>query len=123
MTDDRTRGDSEGPDLTPLDPRADGDRFERLVRELRCAATPELARRQAGLGLWGQLVRWRRPVFAASGLLALVAAAVLALVHPSVTRQSTLADAIGVPDPVARWLPATETPSLGDLLRFERGVN
>jgi hypothetical protein len=122
MMDDRNHDDPERLDLTPLDPRADPARFERLVREVRRAATPELVRRQTGLTLWGQLTRWRRPILATSGLLALASAVVLLVVHPSATTQATqttLAEGFGVPSQVARWVQGTEKPSPGDLLGAE----
>jgi hypothetical protein len=120
MMDDKTHGDSDRLDLSPLDPRADAARFERLVREVRRVATPELVRRQAGLTPWGQIARWRRPILAASGLLALVSAIVVATVHPSTTAKTTLAEAIGVPNRVAQWMQATDDPSPGDLFGVER---
>jgi hypothetical protein len=120
MMDDQSRGDSDRLDLSPLDPRTDALRFERLVREVRRAATPELVRRQAGLTLWGQIARWRRPILAASGLVALVSVIVLAVAHPSATSQTTLAEAFGVPSQVARWVQANEKPTPGDLLGLER---
>jgi hypothetical protein len=118
MTDDRN--DPDRLDLTPLDPQADAVRFERLIREVRRAATPELLRRQGALTPWGQIARWRRPILAGSGLLGLVAAAFLTLVHPSTTEQTTLAEAIGVPGRVAQWVLATDKPSPGDVLGVER---
>lgn len=120
MIDDQTHGDSDRLDLTALDPRADAVRFERLVQDVRRAATPELVRRQAGLTLWGQLARWRRPVFAASGLLVLASTVVLLVVHPSTTSQITLAEAFGVPSQVARWVQTSDNPTPGDLLGLER---
>jgi len=120
MMDDKTRGDPDRLDLTPLDPRADAASFERLVREVRRAATPELVRRQAGLSLWGQIARWRRPILAASGLMALASVIVLVVAHPPTTKQTTLAEAIGVPNQVARWVQAPDKPTPGDLLGLER---
>jgi hypothetical protein len=120
MMDDQIHGNPDRIDLTPLDPRADAVRFERLVREVRCAATPELLRRQARLTPWSQIARWRRPILAASGMLALASVIILALIHPSTTTQMTLAEAIGVPSQVAGWVQATEKPSPGDLLGIER---
>ena len=124
MIDDRMHGDSDRLDLTALDPLADTARFERLVREIRCAATPELVRRQAGLALWGQLARWRRSVLAASGLVALASVIVLTVAHPSTrtsaTSQITLAEAFGVPSQVARWVQANDKPTPADLLCLDR---
>jgi hypothetical protein len=124
MMDDQTRDDADRLDLAPLDPPADTARFERLVREVRCAATPELVRRQLSSTLWGQIARWRRPVLAASGLVALVSVIVLAVARPSsatsATSQITLVEAFGVPSQVARWVQASEKPTPGDLLCLER---
>lgn len=119
MVDDKTHGDPERVDLIPLDPRADTARFERLVREVRRAATPELVRRQAGLTVWGQIAHWRRPILAAAGLLTLASVIVMAVAHPSTAKQTTFAEACGVPSPVARWVRATDKPTPGDLLGVE----
>jgi hypothetical protein len=120
MMDDQNRDDPDRLDLTLLDPRADGLRFEQLVRDVRRAATPELVRRQAGPTLWGQIARWRRPIFAVSGLVALASTVVLAVVQPSATAQTTMAEAIGLPGQVARWVQASDKPTPGDLLGLER---
>jgi hypothetical protein len=120
MMDDQIQGDPDRLDLSSLDPRADTARFERLLREVRLAATPELVRRQSNPTLWGQLARWRRPVIAVSGLLALASAIVLLVVHPSITTQTTLAEAFGVPSQVARWAQVNDKPTPGDLLGLER---
>jgi hypothetical protein len=126
MTDDTTRGrddrapeDANRVDLAPLDPRADAARFERLLREVRRAATPELLRRQANLTVWDLIARWQRPILAGSGLLTLISAVVLALSHPATMKQATLAEMCGVPSPVARWVQATGKPTPADLLSVE----
>ena len=120
MMDEQINGDPDRLDLTPLDPRADASRFERLVREVRRAAASELVRRQASLTPWGQIARWRRPILSASGLLALASAAVVVLVHPSAKTQITVAEAFGVPSQVAHWVQATDNPTPGELLGLER---
>jgi hypothetical protein len=120
MTDDQIHDDPDRLDLSPLDPLADTARLERLLREVRLAATPELVRRQANPTLWGQLARWRRPVFATSGLLALASAVVLLVVHPSTATQTTLAEAFGVPSQIARWVQVSDKPTPGDLIGLER---
>lgn len=127
MKDDLNRDDPGRLDLSLLDPRSDVPRFEQLVRDVRRAATPELVRRQCSQTLWGQIARWRRPIFAAAGAVALASVIVLAVAHPSMTTaqtgqttQTTVAEAFGVPTPVARWVQANDKPTPGYLLGLER---
>ena len=123
MKDDLNHGDPGRLDLSPLDPRSDAARFEQLVHGVRRAATTELVRRQGSQTLWGQIARWRRPILAASGAVAFVSVIVLAVAHPSTatpTTQTTVAEAFGVPSPVARWVQANDKPTPGSLLGLER---
>ncbi len=137
MADDGMDRDPDRLEFGPLDPRGDEARFERLLREVRRAATPELIRRQAGMTLWGQIAGWWRPILTGAAALSLGSILVLARVHPSMTAQltarspspasspamtgeSALAGAFGVPGPVALWLQATDKPTLEDLLGVDR---
>jgi anti-sigma-K factor RskA len=130
MMDDKADEEQDRLDLTPLDPRADAPRFDRLMREVRRGATPELVRRQFSSTLWGQIARWRRPILATSGVVALVSVIALVVAHPSTrtsattsaTTQTTLAEAFGVPSSVARWVQGSDKPTTGDLLGLERGA-
>jgi hypothetical protein len=120
MMDEQKPMEPDRIDLSPLDPRAESADFDRLLREIRLAATPELIRRQAISSIWGQFRSWRRPVLAASGLLALASAVVLLLVPSSTPQQrTTLAEAFGVPSAVAQWVQSGEKPTPDALLGDE----
>jgi len=118
MMDDR----EERLDISPLDPRGDAKRFERVIQEIRRAATPELLRRQGALGLWGEFARWRRAILVASGGLALASILVLGIMQPSASTHSGLAETFGVPEAWARWVESGENPGPGDLLSLERSA-
>ena len=61
--------------------------FERFVQRVRTAATPELLRRQTAQGWGGIIVRWRNPILALSGLLAVLSVGLLLI---SARPQATL---------------------------------
>lgn len=107
-------------DLAPLDPLADPDRFEQVLGRLRRAAAPALRRRQAALGVWGFLGRWRRSIYAAAGVLATSALLVLLAIPPRATT-TTLAESVGVPGDLAPWTRSDETPPPASLLQMELG--
>lgn len=98
-------------DLSALDPGADAARLERLIAQVRVAATPELMRRAQvarsrleGLGLLDLFLRWRRSILAASALLALASTLTLVSVRGTTTVQTSLAEALGVPSEWTSWL-------------------
>ncbi len=111
--------DTDRLDLSPLDPIADAARFDQVLGRLRRAAAPALRSRQAALGVWGFLCRWRRPIYAASGVLATSALLVLLTVPPATTTESTLAEAAGVPGDLVPWTRSGETPTPASLLQME----
>lgn len=112
MTDDRI-------DFTPLDPTRDPQRFERIVSEVMREAGPALAGTRLEGAVFGQLVRWWKPLLVAASIAAVAAAATLSLVP---TRRSAdaaeygLAEAMGVPAVMADWLESEETPTTAELL-------
>jgi hypothetical protein len=110
-------GSADRMDLSPLDPLGDDESLERFVGRVRAAATRELLRRQAPPRLGDLIVRMRRPILAASGLLALASLLVLLTVQPS-RRQpdDAVATALGVPGVCADWAYSTGRPSVGELL-------
>lgn len=120
MTDDRGQDGHARVDLSPLDQLGDAARFEGLVRGVLRAAAPELARRQAPPPVYALIARWRRPVLAASGLLAAASLAVLLLTHPVSDRRETLAEAGGVPREWATWAQADRNPTPGELLLLDQ---
>jgi hypothetical protein len=120
MMSDRGR-DEERLDLWPLDPLADPDRFEQVLRRLHRAAAPGLRSRRAALGVWGFLGRWRRPVYTAAGLLAASSLLVLLSVPPAGTTAPSLAELTGVPGDLAPWTRSAQTPPPASLLQMELG--
>jgi hypothetical protein len=116
---DQRQNEPDRLDWSPLDPRADAAGFETLIREVRRAAAPELARRRAKQSLWDQIASWWRPILVGSGVLAVVSAGIVILVHPARTAPASLPEAFGVPSQVAHWVQATENPSPGELLGGE----
>jgi hypothetical protein len=71
--------------------------------------------------MWGFLSRWRRPIYAASGLLAASALLVLFAIPPTTATNPTLAEIVGVPGDLAPWTRSDETPPPASLLQMELG--
>ena len=96
-------------DLSPLDPRRDRERWERMVaRIVRRAAAPRTA--------WTVLAGWQRPALAAAALIAALSAS--AMWWESSTRAApaeTLVEALDVPRPVSDWIVEGRDPAEGDL--------
>jgi hypothetical protein len=123
-------GDDERIDLSPLDLGSDPVAFERHVRAVRAAAGGELARRQRPPALWDLIVRMRRPILAAAGVLAVVALPILltprasstgsatvnAAATTSATSRTAIAEALGIPDAYAEWAARGTRPTPSDLL-------
>ena len=106
-------------DLAPLDPAADPERWEAMVRGINRAAAPEIARRRAlpepGVLLF--LADWRRPAAAVCTAIAAGAAAILLVQPPRGAATDTgMAQALGYPDPVASWVETGVSPSVEELL-------
>lgn len=109
-------------DLSPLDPRVDQLRYERLIRRILGAAEPELARRARQAGPLALVAGWARPTLAAAAIIAAVALGAL-LAHERARTQPTefMVDALGVPAPAADWLTEGREPTASDLvLAMER---
>jgi hypothetical protein len=120
MMDVHDEGMGEPLDLGPLEPLPKREDLDRFVRRVVTAATPELVRRQAILTLGELLIQWRRPILAASSVLAVAAMAVLLTARsPSATSRGTLTEALGVPTTWATWVQAGEQPTPGQLLKTE----
>lgn len=126
MVDGHDHDAPQGLDLSSLDATAGAGRLDRLVDGVMAAAAAELARRRAAPSIWDLITRWRRPVLAMSGALALGVLAVFLLVHPRATAaaagvaatatQVTLAEAAGVPREWVRWEQADRNPTPAELL-------
>jgi hypothetical protein len=102
-------------DLSPLDPRSDPARFDRMVRGITEAAMAPSAR-PPGAGLLGDLLRWSRPALAAAALVALVAGAALFSPRPPAVPPDALLEAVGIPAPLGEWARANRYPSAAELL-------
>jgi hypothetical protein len=123
MIEERIDGGEEPLDLSPLERLSGSGELDRFVRRTMGAATAELARRQATLTLGGLLVRWRRPILAAAGLITVVSITVLLTVRsPSEGGRGTLTEALGVPRTWAVWVRAGEQPTPGQLLQTEESL-
>lgn len=126
MVEDRDQNEPQRVDLAALDTTAAVGGLDRLVGGVMAAAAAELARRRAAPSVWDLIMRWRMPVLATSGALALGALAVFVLVHPvtmtqvavsaSTSDQVTLAEAAGVPSEWVRWTQTDVNPTPAELL-------
>ncbi|HYJ79926.1 MAG TPA: hypothetical protein VEW03_10015 [Longimicrobiaceae bacterium] len=97
-------------DLSPLDPRRDRERWERMVaRIVRGAVAPRTA--------WTVLAAWQRPALAAAALVAALSAGAMWWVADGRTSAptDTLVEALEVPRPVADWIVEGRAPDGGDL--------
>lgn len=111
-----------GIDLSPLDPSAEPERWERLVRAITERAAPELARRAQQAGVLSILGRWVWPTLAAATLAAVISGAVLATAQQTQSEvPGGIADAIGLPEPVASWIEEGRGPTGADLLAVMEG--
>lgn len=114
MTDDVDR-----IDCTPLDPTADPERFETIVRSITTAASAGLAARRARSNVFGQVASWWRPLLAAAVITGVVSVAALASIEPAprvAGSEISLAEAIGMPEQIAGWVRSDEAPEPAELL-------
>ncbi|HEX6938894.1 MAG TPA: hypothetical protein VF158_05740 [Longimicrobiales bacterium] len=112
--------DIERVDLSGLDPAADAERWERLVRRIMAQAAPELARRSAGLDPFMLLGSWARPTIAAAAAIAVICFAVLRRTSGPVELEATaslgIIEVLEVPRPAADWLNEDRAPTVTDLV-------
>jgi len=112
MTDDRI-------DFSPLDPTKDTERFEAAVHSIGVEARGELARRRARASVVGQLGLWWKPLLAAAAITGIVSVSALLRFQASPATELAdvgIAEAIGMPDPVAEWVRSDEVPSMSELI-------
>jgi hypothetical protein len=109
--------DPEQIDLSALDPAADEDRWERLVRDIESRAAFELARRSAATPI-ALLARWSRPALPFAAMLAAVSAFGLAVAsRPAAAASRTgVAEALAPSGPAYTWLTEDTRPAASDLL-------
>ncbi len=106
-------------DLSPLDPASDPERLERLIGAIRVQVAPVLALVAARRGVMEQIAAWRTPMLVAAAVVVAVSAVLLAGVRragAAATGTPHLAEAVGVPAPVAEWLRRGELPTSAELL-------
>ncbi|MGH7469042.1 MAG: hypothetical protein ACRENP_13890 [Longimicrobiales bacterium] len=114
----------ERPDLTPLDPRREPDRWERMVRHIMARSTGELQRRQAAgvFGLFDGLLAWSRPALATAA--ALTALSLFALSQLESRAQPTLfIRSASIPAAMSVWIEEGQPPSMLDLIVLANGEN
>ena len=109
-------------DLSSIDPTADTARFNQIVASTLDQVTGQLANRRARNGIVGQLGLRLRPMLAAAAVIALIAAGTLLREPASTTTVATadaptdIAEAMGVPGPLASWVASEELPPATELL-------
>lgn len=111
--------DAERLDLSALDPTANPERQERLVRSITHHAAPELARRAAENSPIALLASWARPMLVAAAVVIVCSSAVLTMtpdVRNPLTPDAGIVEALHVPTPVADWLTEDRAPTVGDLI-------
>ncbi len=112
MTDDRI-------DFSPLDPTRDTERFDGIVRTIMEVTGPGLAARRSRASVFGQVGLWWRPLLAAAAITGIVALAALARLEDSAQTAAAptgLAEALGVPEPIAEWVRSDQVPTPAELL-------
>jgi anti-sigma-K factor RskA len=102
-------------DLSPLDPRRDPERWERMVHGILArAAAPAAA---VIRGPWMALAAWRRPALAAAAAVAAVSILALRLTStPAPEPPTTVVEALDVPRPMSDWLVEGRGPGRQDVL-------
>lgn len=107
-------------DLSSLDPTRDTARFERAVASINERARDGLAARRGQADAIAMLARWKRPMLAAAALVALISGTILFSVRvppPDFAAQTDgIAEAMGIPEALARWIDADRLPTTADLI-------
>ena len=108
-----------------IDPTADPAAFDRRVEAIIARAATELAARRVRANPVLQLASWRRPMLAAAALVAVVSATILTRIQvpqpiPQIETDG-IAEAVGIPQPLAQWIWNDSLPSTADLyVAFEQ---
>jgi hypothetical protein len=113
-------------DLRALDPTRDPERFERSIGRIMARAALPLAARRTRLTAVGQVTRWWRPMLALAAAVVIAALGVLTQVAPASSttagQEPGVAEAIGIPTTLARWMVAAGTPTAAQVYTaFEEG--
>jgi hypothetical protein len=116
----------EAPDLTPLDPRFEADRWDRMVSTIMARCALELRRRQnaPSLGVFDGLLAWSRPALATAAALALLSLVALSQLETRTSLAQSVAyiQSPNMPEPLTILLEEGEAPSMLDML-FLAGEN
>lgn len=110
----------DGPGRVDFTALEDATRERRVAAVVAARVAPVLSARRAGRGgAWLQLLRWRRPVVAAAGLLAAASLAVIVCVPGSRSSDAgasrTAIEASGAPGVIANWAERGQVPDASDL--------
>jgi hypothetical protein len=112
--------DPERLNLSALDPAADAEHWERVIKTITGRALPELTRRAAVRSPLLLLAGWARPMLSAAALLAAISITALTTVHraPQSTEPQAagLVEELRVPAPLATWLTEERAPTIDDLI-------
>ena len=109
-------------DLSPLDPRGDPPRFDRLVRAIVQDAHVDAQRRSTATAILVELARWTRPALAAAAVVAIAAAGTLMYRRPQPSPRDAGLDEAGIPVAIAEWARTGSHPSALELVAAFRAV-
>jgi hypothetical protein len=117
----------EAPDLGPLDPGSEADRWDRMVSIIMARCAPELRRRQnvPNLGVFDGLLAWSRPALATAAALALLSLLALTQLENRTARAQSVAymKSPNMPEPMTIMLEEGEAPSMLDMLVLSEREN
>ena len=108
----------EAPDLGPLDPRIQTERWDRMVSNIMARCAVELRRRQNApvLGVLDGLLAWSRPALAAAAALAALSLVALARQDNAANETNpTFIWSAALPAPVEAWLQEGQPPTMLDM--------
>jgi hypothetical protein len=107
----------EAPDLGPLDPRSQTERWDRMVSTIMSRCAVELRRRQSApvIGVLEGLLAWSRPALATAAALAALSLAALAQQDNAPETNPTFIWSAALPAPVEAWLQEGQPPTMLDM--------
>ena len=117
----------EAPDLGPLDPRNEADRWDRMVSSIMARCALELRRRQnaPSVGVFDGLLAWSRPALATAAALALLSLLALSQLEARRSLSPSVAyfKSPNMPEPMTLMLEEGEAPSMLDMLVLSEREN
>jgi hypothetical protein len=107
----------EAPDLRPLDPRSQSERWDRMVSTIMARCATELRRRQTApsIGVFDGLLAWSRPALATAAALAALSLAALAQQDNVPGESPVFIWSAVLPAPVEAWLQEGQPPTMLDM--------